>query len=459
MDFAADAVMDAIPPPSARPSPAAQRPPPGERFDDHLDAANAEDAPERVASDKPDDAKSDAPVDASAQAATQPAATPPQSAAAIILQMIGNTAAPPTDTPTETDAPAVQEVADGAPPPQAPVKAKQELPTFTPEAGGEEQPTDAAIDQAPAIAPKAEPRQVQHAAAPAPEQAPAPVQQQAAQTQTPPTAAPTAPAQTAQPIDEQAQAALAALGTATPERPAPRPAAPQSGKTQSSEGNAKSDASDAKAFEQAVNEKARGAGQAQHQPQQGKADAVTAFNANQAQQLEQPAQTQQLLPLTASSTSATHAQHAIVEQSAARAAPAASQVAREIVRQFDGENTRFELRLDPPELGRVEVRLEVSRDHKVTAIVAADSPQALAELARHARELEQTLQSAGLELSDNGLSFDLRQSRDEANNEDAGGGGRNGENANTNDALSEAPVTARPIGFERWRGVRIDVTV
>lgn len=458
MDFAADAVMDAIPPPSARPSPAAQRPPPGERFDDHLDAAQAEDAPERAAPDKPDDAKSDAPADASAQPAP-PAATPPQSAAAIILQMIGNTAAPPTDTPTETDAPAVQEIADGAPPPQAPVKAKQELPTFTPEAGSEEQATDAAIDQAPASAPKTEPRQVQHTAAPAPEQAQAPVQQQAAQTQAPPAATPATPTQTAQPIDEQAQAALTSLGTATPERPAPRPSAPQSGKTESSEGNAKSDASDAKAFEQAVNEKARGAAQAQQQPQQGKTEAAAPFNANQAQQLEQPAQTQQLLPLTASSTSAAHAQHAIVEQSAARAAPAASQVAREIVRQFDGENTRFELRLDPPELGRVEVRLEVSRDHKVTAIVAADSPQALAELARHARELEQTLQSAGLELSDNGLSFDLRQSRDEANNEDAGGAGRNGENTSTNDALSEAPVTARPIGFERWRGVRIDVTV
>ncbi|MEZ6022856.1 MAG: flagellar hook-length control protein FliK [Hyphomonadaceae bacterium] len=82
---------------------------------------------------------------------------------------------------------------------------------------------------------------------------------------------------------------------------------------------------------------------------------------------------------------------------------------REIIRRFDGGNTSFELRLDPPELGRVEVRLEVSRDHRVTAMIAADSPQALTELARHARELEQTLQAAGLELSDSGLSFDLRQ--------------------------------------------------
>jgi flagellar hook-length control protein FliK len=137
-----------------------------------------------------------------------------------------------------------------------------------------------------------------------------------------------------------------------------------------------------------------------------------------------------------------------------RAAPASTQVAQEIIRRFDGGSTKFELRLDPPELGRVEVRLEVTRDHKVTAVVAADSPQALTELARHARELEQSLQSAGLELTDNGLSFDLRQSREDA--QDA-----NGESArhshSDDEPLEPAAPLARPIGLERWRGVRVDV--
>jgi flagellar hook-length control protein FliK len=154
-------------------------------------------------------------------------------------------------------------------------------------------------------------------------------------------------------------------------------------------------------------------------------------------------------------TSPTQAQHAAAEQSATRAAPAAHQVAREIVRKFDGSNTRFELRLDPPELGRVEVRLDVSRDHRVTAVIAADSPQALTELARHARDLEQMLQGAGLELSDNGLSFDLRQGSERA--ETAEFTGSVGDSA----ALVEdaAPVAARPLGYERWRGVRVDMMV
>jgi len=170
---------------------------------------------------------------------------------------------------------------------------------------------------------------------------------------------------------------------------------------------------------------------------------------------EAPPMQAQQLGLHAAPTAAS-TQHAVLEQTATRTAPAATQVAREIVRRFDGGNTRFELRLDPPELGRIEVRMEVSRDHRVTAVVTADSPQALNELTRSARELEQTLQAAGLELSDNGLSFDLRQSRDDA---DEARGGRDDGDGDGEAALSEAPISARPIGFERWRGIRVDVTV
>lgn len=151
-------------------------------------------------------------------------------------------------------------------------------------------------------------------------------------------------------------------------------------------------------------------------------------------------------------------QHAALDASqAARAAPAGAQVAREIIRRFDGGGARFELRLDPPELGRVEVRLDVTRDHRVTAVVAAESPQALAELMRHARDLEQTLQSAGLQLSENGLSFDLRQ-RDRSF-EPTGDDARGGAGGADDQAHEAPPLTARPLGYERWRGARVDLMV
>ncbi len=150
-------------------------------------------------------------------------------------------------------------------------------------------------------------------------------------------------------------------------------------------------------------------------------------------------------------------QHAVVETAAARAPPAIEQVSREIVRRFNGESTRFEMRLDPPELGRIDVRIEVSRDNRVSAVLSADNPQALTDLVRHARELEQALQSAGLELRDNGLSFDLRQSKDQPGE----AGANNGRAAETSsiddDPLPNAIVTARPLGLERWSGLRVDV--
>ena len=158
----------------------------------------------------------------------------------------------------------------------------------------------------------------------------------------------------------------------------------------------------------------------------------------------------------ASTHAASHTQQAAPDQ-AARATPAAAQIAREIVRQFNGESTSFELRLDPPELGRVDVRLEVSRDHRVTALIAADSPQALAELARNARELEQMLQSAGLELSDNGLAFDLRQGHE--GSQDASHDGAPAGGALPAEASDVPQQGARPLGYERWRGVRLDMMV
>jgi flagellar hook-length control protein FliK len=163
--------------------------------------------------------------------------------------------------------------------------------------------------------------------------------------------------------------------------------------------------------------------------------------------------------LAATTTQAsTHVQHSAIEAGTHRAAPAAAQAAREIIRRFDGASTSFELRLDPPELGRVEVRMDVSRDHRVTAVIAADSPQALTELARHARELEQQLQAAGLQLSDHGLSFGLRQGArsGEMQAADAASGSAGADETKTEGA---SRVAARPIGLERWRGVRVDMMV
>lgn len=80
-----------------------------------------------------------------------------------------------------------------------------------------------------------------------------------------------------------------------------------------------------------------------------------------------------------------------------------------IARRFGDGSRSFEIRLDPPELGRVQVRLEIGADRSVQAMLTADKPEALAELQRNARELERALAEAGLDLGENGLGFALNE--------------------------------------------------
>jgi len=72
-----------------------------------------------------------------------------------------------------------------------------------------------------------------------------------------------------------------------------------------------------------------------------------------------------------------------------------------------GKN-HFEIRLDPPELGRIDVRLDVDKDGQVTSHLRVERAETLDLLRRDAPALERALQQAGLKTSDNGLQFSLR---------------------------------------------------
>ena len=83
-------------------------------------------------------------------------------------------------------------------------------------------------------------------------------------------------------------------------------------------------------------------------------------------------------------------------------------VAIEIAGKALAGKNRFEIRLDPPELGRIDVRLDVDRDGNVTSRLTVDRPETLDLLRRDATGLERALQDAGLKTADNGLQFSLR---------------------------------------------------
>jgi len=93
---------------------------------------------------------------------------------------------------------------------------------------------------------------------------------------------------------------------------------------------------------------------------------------------------------------------------ATTAAVSLAGLAIEIAARAKTDGNRFEIRLDPPELGRIDVRLDIDRSGQITSRLVVDRVETLDALRRDAGDLERALQQAGLKTSDNGLQFALR---------------------------------------------------
>jgi flagellar hook-length control protein FliK len=99
-----------------------------------------------------------------------------------------------------------------------------------------------------------------------------------------------------------------------------------------------------------------------------------------------------------------------------------NQLAAQISSRFNKGNRVFDIRLDPAELGRVDVRLEMTGDQRVSAVLTVERAETLAEMQRAARDLERALNEAGLELDGDGLEFQLSEGGDgEFEDEDEAG--------------------------------------
>jgi flagellar hook-length control protein FliK len=97
---------------------------------------------------------------------------------------------------------------------------------------------------------------------------------------------------------------------------------------------------------------------------------------------------------------------------------AANQVAMQLAQAVNIGATKFTMRLHPAELGRVDVRLEIAADGRVTAAITADRQETLDLLRNESRVLEKALEQAGLTADSNDLQFGLRdQGNDHARGE------------------------------------------
>ena len=85
-------------------------------------------------------------------------------------------------------------------------------------------------------------------------------------------------------------------------------------------------------------------------------------------------------------------------------------LAAQMARRLDDGITRFDLELNPGDLGRVDVRLEIDASGSVRAAFTFEHAHAARELGQRADELQKSLESAGFNLS-GGLSFDVSGDR------------------------------------------------
>ncbi len=111
--------------------------------------------------------------------------------------------------------------------------------------------------------------------------------------------------------------------------------------------------------------------------------------------------------------------------------PATQMVAATISRAVSqGDTKNITVKLNPPELGKVEVRFEFSEHKPVRAVVIAEKPETYMMLQRDAHVLERALQESGLDTDGNSISFELSQDGSAFNHDNDGKGNHNGsENA------------------------------
>ncbi len=136
------------------------------------------------------------------------------------------------------------------------------------------------------------------------------------------------------------------------------------------------------------------------------------------------------------------------------------QIAVNITRAIEAGRDQITIRLQPAELGRVEVKLDMAGGSRVNATVTVERPETLELLQRDARALERALADAGLKTDHESLSFNLKgQGRDHRAHAD--GRPHTGANARPEDSdETESDVVATAVEISAPGGDRaLDIRV
>ncbi|MDC7676249.1 flagellar hook-length control protein FliK [Asticcacaulis machinosus] len=93
-------------------------------------------------------------------------------------------------------------------------------------------------------------------------------------------------------------------------------------------------------------------------------------------------------------------------------------LAANISKKMDGKTLRFDMELRPSDMGRVDVRMEINADGKLSAHLSFDSPVAETEFRGRQDDLRRQLEQSGFNLEDGSLSFSSRDQNPQSSGRD-----------------------------------------
>jgi flagellar hook-length control protein FliK len=155
----------------------------------------------------------------------------------------------------------------------------------------------------------------------------------------------------------------------------------------------------------------------------------------------------------------TNAAPALSVTAATNAPVPLSGLALEIAASVKNGKSSFEIRLDPAELGRIDVRIDVDRSGQVTSHLTVEKPETLSMLQQDAPQLQRALDDAGLKTGSGGLQFSLRDQSSSSQNS----GNQTGGNAHrlvvSEDDTTPAAVAGRTYGRMLGSSSGVDIRV
>ena len=165
-------------------------------------------------------------------------------------------------------------------------------------------------------------------------------------------------------------------------------------------------------------------------------------------------------PQPSSTSAAPVAAGQLTVTAATQAAVPLNGLALEIATSVKSGKSRFEIRLDPADLGRIDVRIDVDRNGQVTSHLTVEKPETLSMLRQDAPQLQRALDDAGFKTDSGGLQFSLRDQSSSGQN----GGNDTARNAqrlviSDDETIPAAAVAGRTYGRMLGSSSGVDIRV